>query len=126
MNELSVCQALIQQIERIARQYNAPCVDSVELLIGPMSGVDKQVLEQAFQLSKAGTVANLAHMVTRDIPVRVKCRQCKKETIAVPARLVCQKCGSQQVRLISGDELVLASVALNYDKTNAKIRYTVH
>ena len=118
MNELSICQALITQIERIVRYRHAPCVGPIELLIGLMSGINKKVSQQTFLFSKAETVVNLAHMVTREIAVRVKCGLCKEVSFAAPTRLVCQKSGNRRVNLASADELIPTSMALNYDRPN--------
>ena len=42
MHELSVCQALIGQVEVIAEEENAAQVVTIHLGIGPLSGVEPQ------------------------------------------------------------------------------------
>lgn len=39
MHELSVCRALIAQVEKTARQHGAAGVKTVRVRIGPLSGV---------------------------------------------------------------------------------------
>ena len=46
------------------------------------------------------------------LPVRVLCKQCGAETRAEINRLVCGECGAWQTQLVSGDEMLLASVEL--------------
>jgi hydrogenase nickel incorporation protein HypA/HybF len=112
MHELSVCQALIEQVQDIARANGAAAVSRVVLRIGPLSGVEPQLLAQAFPLARAGTVAAAAELEIENLPVRVKCEQCGAETDASANRLLCGRCGDWHTRLLSGDELLLASVEL--------------
>ncbi len=112
MHELSVCQALVRQVEDIAREHEASGVTIIRLRIGPLSGVEPQLLEQAYPVACAGTVAEHAALVIESLPITVRCRQCGAETPAQPNRLLCGACGGWRTQLVSGDELVLASVEL--------------
>ena len=112
MHELSVCQALITQVQGIATQHGALAVKLIRLQIGPLSGVEASLLENAFPLASAGTVAENAVLYIDRLPVRVRCQQCGAETEAAVNRLICGKCGDYHTQLISGDEMMLASVEL--------------
>lgn len=112
MHELSVCQALLTQVESIAREHGAARVTTVELRIGPLSGVEPQLLEQAFAIASAGTVAEEAGLILESLPVRISCGQCGEVTDALPNRLVCGHCGDWHTRLVSGDELLMTRVEL--------------
>ena len=48
----------------------------------------------------------------QDLPVRVRCEQCGAETDALPNRLLCGACGDFRTQLLSGDEMLLASLEL--------------
>jgi hydrogenase nickel incorporation protein HypA/HybF len=112
MHELSVCQALLQQVSEIARRESADRVARIHLRVGPLSGVVPELLEQAFTIARTGTIAEQAELVTEPQPIRVRCSQCGEESDASISRLVCGVCGDYRTRLISGDELLLASVEL--------------
>lgn len=112
MHELSVCQSMIRQVTAIATEHQARAVDRVVVRLGPLCGVEAHLLKQAFPLACAGTVASCAELVIETLPLRVHCDICGKETEASPNCLVCGACGDFHTRLISGDELVLASVEL--------------
>lgn len=115
MHELSICQDLINQVERIAFDHNARSVDKIVVRVGPLSGVEIPLLRNAYTLVRAGTVAENAALVTEPQPVRVACKTCGAETDAQINRLVCAKCGAYHTYLISGDEMILASVELDVD-----------
>lgn len=112
MHELSVCQAMIGQLEAVAAEHGAPAVLALRVQIGPLSGVEPELLERAFPLASAGTLAEGAALRLETLPLRVACTKCGAETEARANRLVCGACGDWQTRLISGDELLLASVEL--------------
>lgn len=113
MHELSLCQGMIPQIEAIAREHQAGTVTRITVQIGPLSGVEAQLLVHAFPIASAGTIAQHATLVTETLPIRVRCSQCGAETQVPPNRLLCGQCGGWQTRLISGDEMLLASVELD-------------
>jgi hydrogenase nickel incorporation protein HypA/HybF len=119
MHELSVCYGVLDQVESIARENNATAVRAIHLRIGPLSGVEPQLLEQAFPLARAGTIAADAELVIESLPIRVRCDTCGAETPATPSRLVCGRCGDWHTRMVSGDELLLASVELTMEATCA-------
>ncbi|MFC1702324.1 hydrogenase maturation nickel metallochaperone HypA [Pseudomonadota bacterium] len=113
MHELSVCHALMTQIETIASDNQATRVASITLGIGPLSGIEERLLKHAFPVASAGSVAEGAELFIRTTPVRVKCSNCGQESAAKPNRLVCGHCNDWRTDLVSGDELLLIQVELD-------------
>jgi hydrogenase nickel incorporation protein HypA/HybF len=112
MHELAVCAALIEQVERVALEQRARRVELIGIAIGPLSGVEPQLLEQAYPLAAAGTLAEDATLRIEDMPVRVHCEACGQDSDAVANRLVCAHCGNWRTSLLSGDELLLTRVEI--------------
>ncbi len=112
MHELAVCQALIEQVERVARDNAARRILSITVSVGPLSGIEAKLLEHAYPLAAAGTVAEEAGLVVVTVPVRVRCRTCKSETEAAPNRLLCGACNDWQVDVIAGEEMLLQRVEI--------------
>ena len=79
MHELAVCQALMGQLNTIAEREHAERILSLELRIGPLSGVVPELLSQAFPIASAGSLAAGAELNIRQLPVRVSCRDCGAE-----------------------------------------------
>lgn len=112
MHELSLCQALLDQVERIARDHGATRVDRILLKVGPLAGVEPTLLQHAYPLAAAGTIAESAELAIEPAEIRVHCSDCGAETPARPNRLLCGACGSFKTRLVSGDEMLLANLEL--------------
>mgnify|MGYP001818970867 CR=1 FL=1 len=112
MHELAICQSLMDQVESIALERNAQSVTSIVIAMGPLSGVEAQLLKNAYPIASSGTVAEDAELIIEHLPVRVKCTQCGSESDALPNKLVCKQCGDWRTTLVSGDEMMLMSVEL--------------
>lgn len=119
MHELSVCQGMLRQVSDLARRHRAEKVSRIVVRIGPLSGVEPELLRQAFPLASAGTLAETADLVLETDALRVQCSECGAESEARPNRLLCGQCGSWQTRLVSGDELLLASVEFILPETES-------
>ena len=124
MHELAVCQALMNQVENIAAERNARSVVTITIGMGPLSGVEAQLLKHAYPVASAGTIAEGAVLVIQDLPVRIKCNRCGSESEASPNKLLCAECGEWHTTLISGDELMLMSVEL--EKSDAPAAELLH
>jgi hydrogenase nickel incorporation protein HypA/HybF len=121
MHELSVCQALMSQVENIALQRDAQCVTLVVVGVGPLSGVEAELLKNAYPIASAGTIAEQAELKIEVLPVRVKCSQCGCESDAMVNKLICKHCGDWRTSLLSGDELLLMSVELEKKQDTEKL-----
>lgn len=112
MHELSICQSITRQAEAIAEQHNACAITSIKVQIGPLSGVEATLLQDAFSIAAAGTIADKAMLLIETAPIRVHCNTCHAETEAQANRLLCGACGDFHTRLVSGDEMMLTQVEL--------------
>jgi hydrogenase nickel incorporation protein HypA/HybF len=115
MHEMSICQGLLDQVERIASEKRAKRVDSIVLSVGPLSGVEPDLLSRAFEVAKLQTIAEDATLEIRTGPVVVKCRSCRASGEASVNRLLCPSCGDWQVDLVEGDELLLLRLEVSVD-----------
>ena len=117
MHELAVCQALIDQVARIAHDRGACRVLSITVSVGALSGTEARLLEHAYPLAAAGTLGAGARLLVEIVPVKVRCRTCRSETEAAPNRLLCGECSGWQVDVVAGDELLLRRVEFEKAET---------
>jgi hydrogenase nickel incorporation protein HypA/HybF len=112
MHELSICQSLLQRVERVAADNGARAVERICLRIGGLSGVEPTLLERAFEVARLGTRAERAELRIEGGPIIVRCRACGGSSTVPPNRLLCADCGDWQVTVTEGEELTLLSVDL--------------
>jgi len=112
MHELSVCLSLLEQVQTIAAERGASLVTRIELKVGPLSGVESDLLRNAWPMASAGTIAVDAEFVIDEAEIVVRCSACESETSARPNRLICADCGDFRTTVVSGDEMILQRVEL--------------
>jgi hydrogenase nickel incorporation protein HypA/HybF len=111
MHELSIVEALIDQVtEALPPAGNHGRVLRVELSIGRLSGVNCDSIRFAFELLSPGTAVERADLVIREPKAVCHCNSCGTETEIDEMALDCPKCGSGDVAIQSGRELVLQSI----------------
>ncbi|MFC1702269.1 hydrogenase maturation nickel metallochaperone HypA [Pseudomonadota bacterium] len=113
MHEMSICQGLMDQVEQIARDKGASCVDSIVLSSGPLSGVEPDLFNRAYEAARFRTIAENADLRIETGQIVVECRSCGASGEAKVNRLLCPACGDGQVDLIQGDELLLLRLELS-------------
>jgi len=107
MHELSVCLSLLEQVQQIAREQHAVSVDRILLKVGPLSGIEADLLCSAYPLAAAGTLAEDAELVIEECDVVVQCTRCDAQSHVAPNRLLCDECGDYRTQVVSGDEMIL-------------------
>ena len=112
MHELSVCLSLLGQLESIARENNAEAITRVELELGPLCGVEAELLRNAYPIAVAGTLAEDADLVIDEGELIVECSTCGARSHAVPNRLVCGSCNDFRTKVVSGADMLLRRVEL--------------
>jgi hydrogenase nickel incorporation protein HypA/HybF len=110
---MSICQGLISQVEKIAKERGANRVDSIVLSIGPLAGVEPELLSRAYEVARAETVARDAELQIETGPIVVECRTCGSTGEAQANRLLCPSCGDWKVNLKQGDELLLLRLEIS-------------
>ncbi len=111
MHEFSLCRGVLQQVTRIAEAHHAIAINAIHLHIGPLAGVEVELLERAFPLVSRGTIAEHATLeVTRSV-VTIYCAKCGNR--CEPKRLfICNSCHSSVTELLSGDEMRIENIVL--------------
>ena len=113
MHELSIADAVRAIAERHA---NGRTVTRVELRIGHLRQVVPASLEFAWELVTQGTTLDGAELAIEYVPAAARCRACGMETEmeAFPAR--CGVCGSLDIDLAGGDELLVDALELEEEE----------
>ena len=85
---------------------------AVELEIGPLSGVEVDLIESAFEQLAPETRCRQAILSVVRSPLRVRCNDCSSVTDLTNFVFKCGACDSGNVTVVCGDELRLLSVTV--------------
>ena len=116
MHELSVCQSILSQVETIAMKKNATSISKILIQVGPLSGVEVPLLNNAWSIARSGSIAKHAVLEIKEMPIVVKCLSCHQESNATTNRMLCNHCGEWRTQLVSGDEMLLRSIELEKEQ----------
>jgi hydrogenase nickel incorporation protein HypA/HybF len=115
MHELSVVASLVETIEALVVEHKAKAVTGVWIKVGPLSGVVPELLESAFDMYRKGTVVEKAVLSVEKTPLKALCRSCRAETERADYSPACPACGSSDLEITGGTDLLLERVELETD-----------
>ena len=113
MHELSLALSLVRQVEELAKTYNARKIAGINVLLGKLSGVERESFEFCFPIACEGSIAEGAVLHVQEIPVSVKCKSCGRESEAEVSYLSCSACSSMDVKIIGGKEFLIDSMEID-------------
>jgi len=112
MHELSIVASLFDILEEKTKEKKAKKILSVKLQVGKLSGVVPEFLETAFDIYKKETIASEAKLVIEEVPLKIQCQNCHTEIIKDDYVFICSKCGSKEIKILAGTELLLEKMEL--------------
>ncbi len=112
MHEYSVVQALLEQVEELAKENKASKVTKIITKIGVMSGIEVHLFEVAFNTFKEKTICEEAEFIIQIQPVVIRCRACGEENSLEKTHYCCPQCKSTNVEVIDGEEMYLMSLTM--------------
>jgi hydrogenase nickel incorporation protein HypA/HybF len=111
MHELSIVEALIEQVGEEVRQAGVEGkIAKLELSIGRLSGVNADSIRFAFELLASDTILAGAEIVIHEPKAVCRCNNCLAETEIESPLLQCPRCSSDDVSIDGGRELLLQSI----------------
>ena len=110
MHEYSIVQSLVDSVEAVVAQHGGAIVHRLYVRIGDLAGVDRTLLQTAYDTFRAGTICEAAEMTIERVEPRWECERCLAE-IPRGAVLRCVLC-NEPAKLAAGDEIVLQRVEM--------------
>jgi len=113
MHELSIAMSIVEMAEEQSDLHGGAKVTAIHLKLGPMSGVVKVALENAFSLAREGTILETANLVIEQIPIVANCPQCQAErTLPSMQSFLCPVCETPLSEIIHGRELEVVALEI--------------
>jgi hydrogenase nickel incorporation protein HypA/HybF len=107
MHELGLCTSIVDAVTRRAGERP---VARVRVRVGKLQHVHPEAFDQSFAVAALGTVAEDATPELVLLPVRGLCSACASTWECDDIPLACPTCGSTNVEVVGGDEVVLESI----------------
>lgn len=104
MHELSYCEGVLEAVER--RAAGRP-VARLGVRIGAVHRIVPDAFQQSFQIAATGGPAEHAVTELVVVPVRGHCMDCRTDFESADPSPACSSCGSFDVAVEGGDEVVL-------------------
>lgn len=112
MHELSIVASLFEILEAKARENKATKIVGVRLKVGKLAGVVPEFLQTAFDSYKQDTIAAEARLEIEEVPLTMRCRKCEAVIEKEDFVLVCPSCGSTDLEILEGMDLLLDKIDL--------------
>lgn len=109
MHELSICNAIASTA---AKHADGRSVRQVTVQIGYFRQVVPDALQFSWEVVSEATVLKDAALVIEQVPAVVECASCGVRTTLDSPILACGHCEGFEVKLVSGEELVVVSIDL--------------
>ncbi len=113
MHELSIAQALVDQVEEARRANNGGKVVSVRIRIGEWQQVVPEILTGYFDYLAQDTLLEAARITIDTVSATARCYDCDHVFPVPDILLVCPDCGFRSCELLTGKELELIEVGLD-------------
>ena len=116
MHELSIAQNIVEIIQDHVPSDGLRRVRNVKLKIGELAGVVPDSLEFCFDAITDQTPMRDAVLVVEHIPFVIECRTCGSASTNGAGIILCARCGSQETKMISGNELLVTAIEVLDEK----------
>jgi hydrogenase nickel incorporation protein HypA/HybF len=110
MHEMSLAQALIDQVIELAQKEDCGKVLSVDVSIGALSGVMREALEFCFPVVARGTALEHTRLNVTEVPLKAECGDCRRISSPKPFEVTCSHCGSMNIIVTEGKDFKLVSL----------------
>lgn len=125
MHEESLIRSLLHQVAELSQQHHATAVEEIEVEVGPLSGVEPLLLQDAFQRLRDEFSWPKVELSVLEVGLDVLCGSCQCESQLRDFHFVCRECGSTSLQILRGDAFRLLNVRMQIeDSFNGKPQAT--
>lgn len=117
MHEVTLAGQIVRMVTKEARRHKASEVIQVTITVGSLMQIEHDSLQFGLDVLKAESPSTArTRFVLVDEPARVHCPRCDAETMVIPWSFACATCGSTEVVITAGDDLVVTEMEVNEDE----------
>ncbi len=105
MHELSIVMSIVDTVEKEREKQQADTVESIELDIGMISGVEMEAFYFAWEAGVRKTKLEKTRLKINRPPAKAKCTECGQTFVATSSFDACPECENPFCDILSGKEL---------------------
>jgi len=113
MHELSIVLSIVEAAEEVVKREAATRVDTIELEIGAIAGIEMSAFEFAWKPAVRQTVLENARCIVHNIPALMRCSNCGCEYQATERFAPCPSCCEILNIVLKGKELTIKSLVVS-------------
>lgn len=111
MHEANFTDEIVKAILEELRKYPDYRPKEVKVRVGEMLHLVQESVKMHYLTQTKGTPLEGVSLWLEELPVRVRCRMCHEEGgVEDHHLLMCAYCGSPEVDLVNGDEILIDSI----------------
>ena len=113
MHEASIALSILEKANEIAEEHGSKRINSITIVLGGLSGIDSESLLFSFDAIKIDSLAEMAVLKIIEIPIKINCYDCEKIVTLEDRFLMCPECGSLNIEVISGREMLIKEIEVD-------------
>lgn len=110
MHEMSIVTGVLKIAEDQARAGGATIINSIELEIGELAGIELESIRFCYEVARKKTMARNAELKIHSLSGRGHCPNCEKDVPVDFQMAVCPECQQTVVEVFQGRELRVLSI----------------
>jgi hydrogenase nickel incorporation protein HypA/HybF len=110
MHEMTIVTGILNIVEEQARAAGARVINSIEVEIGELAGVEVDALNFCFEAARKNTLASDADLIILHVEGLGHCLQCEKDVPVTYPVALCPGCGLPVFDVKQGRELRVKSI----------------
>jgi hydrogenase nickel incorporation protein HypA/HybF len=110
MHEISLVREMLMQVKQAMAENSVEKVTAIHIEVGPLSGVEPLLVEQAYRLLVPTTEFDSTLLRIDQPALMAVCLDCQREFEVINFKFTCPGCASHRVQVISGDQMRLLDI----------------
>lgn len=111
VHELGVVIAVVEKVEKLAREQQLIKIEKLVLQIGELSSIVPMYVENCFPAAVDGTLLQDTKLEIEILPGNALCRKCRKVYNFLENNRTCPYCQAQEWEIISGREFYIKEIS---------------
>ncbi len=107
MHEMSIARSIFEIVKGEVERHRVQQVMSIRLRVGALTGIVPDSLRFCFAVLAEHSAAETAELKIETTPVQASCKGCEHSFPVANCDFLCPRCGSGDIRVTSGRELLI-------------------